>query len=267
MNKNDIKNGLDYITPDPHMKTRIKANVEVKATAYDSRKFVRTACAACCAIVALALGVGFASLNETTDKTATLYEKHASGTVSADDGALYTPTETKRHVLTPEEESIIQSEIGYWEPATSPDDPTALLSNPNPLTKNESNTLIVKGKDISDSTYVDLSPIKAYAEIELLPVLNELCDDADFIWTSDTTAQITANGKKYILNTSPYDFTLKLNGEGKNLLTPSPGVADGTVYRIIDNSLIIDHHSIGGLLNEMGYAIVVDYENRIVTIQ
>ncbi|MBO5895764.1 MAG: hypothetical protein J6Q83_00570, partial [Clostridia bacterium] len=117
MNKNDIKNGLDYITPDPHMKTRIKANVEVKATAYDSRKFVRTACAACCAIVALALGVGFASLNETTDNTATLYEKHASGTVSADDGALYTPTETKRHVLTPEEESIIQSEIGYWEPA------------------------------------------------------------------------------------------------------------------------------------------------------
>ena len=34
-----------------------------------------------------------------------------------------------------------------------------------------------------------------------------------------------------------------------------------------DGEFIIDHHSIGGLLNEMGYVIVVDYENRVISIQ
>lgn len=267
MNKKDIKNGLDYITPDPHMKTRIKASLETRNNVFDSKKLIRMAGAACCAIVALALGIGFASLQKTTSETAELYENYASDIVSASDGQSYVTPETERHTLSPAEESIAQSEIGYWEPVASPDDSTALLSNPNPPTRDENNTLIVKGKDISDSAYIDLSPIKMYAEIELMPLLRELCDDADFIWTSDSTAQITANGKKYILNTDPYDFTLKLNGEGENLLTPSPGVADGTVHRIVDGEFIIDHHSIGGLLNEMGYAIVVDYENRIVIIQ
>ena len=267
MNKNDIKKSLDAVTPDPHMKTRIKASLEARNSVYDSKKFIRMAGVACCALVALALGIGFSSLEKTTGETAELYEKYASGTVNASDGESFVPTETERHSLTPEEESIIQSEIGYWEPVTSPDNPNALLSNPNPPTRDENNTLIVKGKDISDSAYVDFSPIKKYTEIALMPVLRELCDDADFIWTSDTTAQITANGKKYVLNTDPYDFTLKLNGEGENLLTPSPGVADGTVHRIVDGEFIIDHHSIGGLLNEMGYVIVVDYENRVINIQ
>ncbi len=267
MNKNDIKNSLDSITPDPHMKTRIKASLETRSSVYDSKKFIRMAGAACCALVALALGIGFASLEKTTSETATLYEKYALGTANTSDGESYFPTETHRHSLTPEEESIIQSEIGYWEPVTSPDNPNALLSNPNPPTRDENNTLVVKGKDISDSAYVDFSPIKKYTEIALMPVLRELCDDADFIWTSDTTAQITANGKRYVLDMNPHNFTLKLNGEGDNLLTPSPGVADGTVYRIVDGEFIIDHHSIGGLLNEMGYVIVVDYENRVINIQ
>lgn len=267
MNKNDIKKSLEAVTPDPHLKRRIKASLETKSTVYNSKKFIRMAGAACCAIVALALGIGFSSLEKTTSETATLYEKYASDTVTASDGESYVPTETERHSLTPEEESIIQSKIGYWEPVTSPDDPSALLSNPNPPTRNENNQLIVKGKDISNTAYVDFSPIKKYAEIALMPVLKELCNDAEFIWTSDSTAQITANGKKYILDTDPYNFTLKLNGEGENLLTPSPGVADGTVYRIVDGEFIIDHHSIGGLLNEMGYVIVVDYENRVISIQ
>ncbi len=267
MNKNDIKKSLESITPDPHLKTRIKANLETRSSVYGSKKFIRTAGAACCALVALALGIGFTSLKNTTNETVQLYEKHASGTVTASDGESYIPTQTERYSLTPEEEEIIQSEIGYWEPDTSPDDPNALLSNPNPPTRNENITLIVNGKDISNTAYVDFSPIKKYAEIALMPVLKELCDDADMIWTSDSTAQITANGKKYILDTDPYNFTLKLNGEGENLLTPSPGVADGTIYRIVDGEFIIDHHSIGGLLNEMGYVIVVDYENRTINIQ
>ena len=124
--------------------------------------------------------------------------------------------------------------------------------------------LIVKGKDITSENYINLNYEKHYAEIPLTAVMKEL--GAKVEWQSNTTAEITFDGKNYTLDTTK--GTLIEEGSSFNVLTVAPGSTHGIFYQVIGDEFIIDSDSAKMLIiNIMGAKINIDYNNKIVSIE
>ncbi len=263
MNKNDIKKSIDSINPDPHLKTRLKAKTAPKPLHPNYKRLVLTASAICCVLVALGVGTAL-SINEKTDGNhlAGLSTNHAPNSEHRQNADDYVPETTERVTLSPEE---LDKELDMSrEIQVHPENNQVAVSVPFSTEVNTLKKLIVNGKDISEGNYFEFYKIKNYVEIPFIPILKEIAD-AEIVWSSDTSAKVTINGTRYNLD---IDNCCVLTEEGKteNLFTPSPDVGDAPVYKIVDGQLILDDTTFSGIINGLGYSVIIDYDAETVTI-
>ncbi len=263
MNKNDIKKSIDSINPDPHLKTRLKAKTTTKTLHGNYKKLILTTSAICCVLVALGAGIAL-SVNEKTDSDhlAELSTNHASDSEFRQNADDYVPESTERVTLSPEE---LEKELDMSRKIqVHPENNQVAVSVPFSSEVNSDKKLIVNGKDISMGNYFEFYKIKNYVEIPFMPVLKEIAD-AEIIWSSDTTAKVIINGTRYNLD---IDNRCVLTEEGKteNLFTPSPDIGDAPVYRFVDDQFILDDTTFSGIINALGYSVIIDYDAEVITI-
>lgn len=261
MNKNDIKNSINAITPDPHLKTRLKANSQPTQQQKITKKLVASTMVICCVLAALAVGIGF-SLAENNNQLAELPANHANNSYSKQNANDYIPETTQQVTLSPEE--LAEELSRNQEIIVHPENNQVAVSTPFSAESNTDKKLIVKGKDISDNNYFQFYKAKNYVELPFMAVLNEIAD-AEIVWTDDTAATLTVNGTEYNLNVNN-KCVLTEKGKSENLFTPSSAIGDAPVYRFVDNQLIIDDSTIAGFLNSLGYSIVIDYDAQTINI-
>lgn len=120
--------------------------------------------------------------------------------------------------------------------------------------------LIVNGKDITSGNYVKLN--QNYAELPFTAVMKAL--GAEVVWRNKTTAEITYDGKNYILKTT--DCSLIEVGGTMNVISTPPGAIRH--YQVVVDEFVLDNVTMKGAfqLMETNLKINVNYEDRIVNI-
>ncbi len=123
-------------------------------------------------------------------------------------------------------------------------------------------TLIVNGKDITDSNFVLLNYTSEYAALPLTAIAEEL--GAEAVWHSRYKTTITYNDKNYTLNVPC--CTLCDEKESFNEIALPPGTNHGAFYMAYGREFIIDSDSFCRFLQTMGAEIDIDYDSAIITI-
>jgi len=118
--------------------------------------------------------------------------------------------------------------------------------------------LIVNGKDITSDNYIKIH--YRYAEFPLVETIKAL--GAKVEWQSKTTALVTYNNKKYIIDTIEYSFAEI--GSIDNIIETPPG--GYSFYQVIGDDFILDSDLMKYVVNYMGANINIDYENLTITI-
>lgn len=259
MNKNHIKNSLQHIKPDPHLKTRLEAKVNSvleKRKTKLGRLTVSTA-VLCGLIVFLSVsaGIGLSNIPHNTTN-ANLSNNYANETASIDGTE---PTADLAELLYSQTESTEETTNGV-----------AYSVPPIETQVHYHQVLLVNGKDIAPENYVKFYEIKNYAELPLTAILEEF--GATVTWQSDTEAIINLKGKNYTLDAEK--CTLKEENSNLNLLTPiyAPGtsaVTDIPMYRTYGDDFIVDNYTLQGALTNLGfsYTVKVDYKAETAIIK
>lgn len=101
-----------------------------------------------------------------------------------------------------------------------------------------------------------------YVELPLIEIMKSLGMRVE--WVDKSTAEITYEEKKYILNLSK--VSLIEVGENFNLLLPAPG--GKRFYTVLEKELVLDSNTIKSAMYQMGVKINVDInrKERIVYI-
>ena len=139
-------------------------------------------------------------------------------------------------------------------PATTPDN------------GNHSNyKLIVAGRDITQGSNITFQNIIGIFKDMYLPFTAILKGyGAKVYWVSDTVAEITCNGSKYILDLS--DQTMVKEGSNGNYIIPAPG---STLYtKTAGKELLIDSLNLRCILKFMGIdtQVSIDHQSKTITI-
>ncbi len=126
--------------------------------------------------------------------------------------------------------------------------------------------LIVAGRDITQGSNITSQNIIGIFKDMYLPFTAILkCYGAQVNWITDTVAEITCNGSKYILDLS--DQTMVKEGSNGNYIIPAPG---STLYtKAAAKELYIDSLNLRCVLRFIGtnVRIEIDHQNKTVTIQ
>lgn len=259
MNKKDIKNSLEQIQPDPHLKTRLGAKVNTFAVKPEKKtKRLTVSTAVLCGLVvvlSVSAGIGLSNIPYNTTN-ANLSNNYANETASMD---AYEPSADLIEKLNPQTESTEETTNGV-----------AYSVPPIETQVHYHQVLLVNGKNIAPENYVKFYEIKDYALLPFNAILEEL--GAVTQWQTDTTAIITLNGKTYNLDTEK--CTLTEEGTDNNLLVPlvAPGnklPVDIPMYMMYDGEFILDNYTTQGALAKLGfnYVVSVNYNTETVTIK
>lgn len=83
-------------------------------------------------------------------------------------------------------------------------------------------------------------------------------------WVTDNTANLTYEGKEYVLNLA--NVSLIEKGKTFNLLLPAPG--DHRFHTVLNRELLLDTNTIRNALHEIGVKIhvYINYEDETVYI-
>lgn len=237
MKKTEIKDTLNCITPDYHLKTRLKANIEAynKKQPKKLNKLAFTTAAICCALIITAIGAGVSLVKE-TETTGTISYKHAE--VSTADT---TP-------VTKGDDSIFVSNPS-WINNVSEDIDTSGI------------TLIVKGENIAENSYIKINSEEKSAELSLTAVLKAL--GGEITQYNKSIAGVELNGVSYHLNCEHKRFS-ETSSE-KNLFADENGICL-IKAKTVNEQYVIDSLSMENLMNNLGYSFDIDYENKTITI-
>lgn len=237
MKKTEIKDSLNHITPDCHLKTRLKANVEAYTQKQPKKqnKLAFTTAAICCALIITGIGAGISLVGE-NETTGSISYKHAEA-------------------QTDESTSVTKGVDGVF------------VSNPswiNNVTENidtSDTKLIVNGKNIASESYIKFSLEEESAEISLTAVLIEL--GAEIKWGNKSFATVSLNGSLYILDAEHKTFSERTSEQ--NLFADPDGMCL-VKAKTVNDQYVIDNRSMENLINNLDYSFAIDYENKTITI-
>ena len=237
MKKNEFKDSLNYITPDEHLRTRLKAKVEARPQKQVKafNKLSYTTAAICCALIITALGAGISLVKE-PEVTAELSYKYAENSTETSE------SETKG------KDSILVSNPSWINNVTEEINTAGI-------------TLSVKGNNIAEKSFVKFNTEKNTAEISLTAVLEAL--GGKITQYNKSLAVVELNGITYHLN-----FEHKRISEmssDKNLFADENGICL-IKARTVNEQYVIDNISMENLMNNLGYSFSIDFESRTITI-
>lgn len=121
-------------------------------------------------------------------------------------------------------------------------------------------TLYVNGKKITNE---NVKIFSNYVDLPLTEVMKGVGIDVD--WVNDSTAEITCNGQKYILNLA--EATLTEYGDDYNLIKPAPG-STSFHYKVLEKEVVTDENTIKCILFLMKNQIYtnIDRDNSKVYV-
>ncbi len=237
MKKTEIKNSLTCITPDCHLKTRLKANVEAYTEKQPKKlnKLAFTTAAICCALIITGIGAGISLVKE-PESTGSISYKHAEGST-----ADTTP-------VTKGDDGVFVSNPSW-------------INNVNESIDTSGITLIVKGENIAENSYIKINSEEKSAEISLTAVLKAL--GGEITQYNKSVAGVELNGVSYHLNCEYKRFS-EISSD-KNLFADENGISL-IKARTVNEQYVIDSLSMENLMNNLGYSFDIDYENKTITI-
>ena len=253
MNKNQIKQALNEIKPDPHFETRLIAKVTTSEAVTPTRTYSLKylTAIACSLILVLSLSIGIGLKNSSPE--ASLTHNYANESASVDASKI--PSQVAEELSSSSETKDNRVQVSVPAPETN---------------VHHHQRLFVNGKDIAPDNYVKFYEIKNYAFAPLTAILEEY--GATVKWVSEADATITLNGKNYILDAEK--CTLREENGSENLLVPyfAPGtevIKDCPLYTRYKDDFIVDNYTLQGALNKLGfnYTIYVDYKTETITIR
>lgn len=242
MKKNDLKNTLKEIAPDPYLETRLEAKVkEFEPAPKRSRKLAASTFAMCALVLTLGLFAGTKLIKTEapdTQKTSATIETHQA----------QVNTEKVKETVDANK-SILESHPAEYYQYTE-----------------EFNTdgikLTVLGEDITDGNYIKFHPEMNYVDLPLEAIFEKL--GGKFTWINTGTASLKINGKDY--NYSFEHANMNLRGDDKHIDFRSDKYIK-TEHRIINGKYIIDNESLEMLLDYFGYEITVDFDKKTIEIK
>ena len=130
--------------------------------------------------------------------------------------------------------------------------------------------LVIKDKDITDSTYVMLVENPDYIPdrgrpmyrpaLPVVAIMRAL--GAKVQWNSNIVATIIYNGEKYILDISKRSLVV----DGEELLLVAPGGKIVIQHQVLDHELIVDQVLLLRFFQLNNIKIRIDNENKIINI-
>ncbi len=240
MNKKDIKNTLKQIEPDEYLYTRLKTklNTYTPQRKTNLSKLTASATAFCCLIIIIAVAIGV-NLTKSTDYIAT-------GKLTVNEAS-------------PESENATLN--------TEDTTDGVAVSNPNWLNNrqeeidNKNTSLIVDGKNITKNHYIKFSSKSNYVDISLTAIIEAL--GGKICWINNENADVILNGKRYIMG-ARYGNFVEIKTE-KNLFADKDGSVHSNPQKI-NGEFVMDNRSIKNLMENLGYEMEIDFENKTITI-
>lgn len=242
MKKNDIKNTLKEISPDPFLETRLEAKVkEIEPTPKKSRKLAVSTFAMCALVLTLGLLAGTKLI-----KTETPHIEKTSATIETHQAQMN--TEKVKETVDSNQSLLVSHPQEFYQY-------TEEFST-------EGIKLNVSGEDITDGNYIKFYPEENYVDLPLEAIFEKL--GGKFTWINNVTASLEINGKDYNYNAEHANMNLK--GDDKHIDFRSDKYAKSG-HRKINGQYIIDNESLEILLEHFGYEITVDFDTKTIEIK
>lgn len=110
-------------------------------------------------------------------------------------------------------------------------------------------TLYVDGRKVQTDTDVYIRyEDGSFVEIPIVAVMEAMGGKVE--WTSNTTANIALNGKRFVLDTENYTFCEE--GDQWSCICPPPGTTRGLLCRAEDGELVVDSDSLTWFFRAIG---------------
>lgn len=242
MKKNDIKNSLKELTPDPYLQTRLEAKVKsFEPAPKKPRKLVASTIAMCALVIALGIVAGSTILK--TDKKPT---ETTSGVIETHQAQVNTENV---------KESVKENDVLF---VSHPAEFYNYTEEINTL----GITLTVKGENITEGNYIKFQPEKNYVDLPFEPIIEKL--GGKFTWYNNSTCTLEINDTMYILSVEHANMHIK--GDDNYIDFRSDKYVK-TEHRKINGEYIIDNVSLGIILENFGYSIAVDFDNKTIDIK
>lgn len=240
MNKNEIKATLSAIESDAYLKTKVKAKMLSNAPQKKSkgRLLALSTAAICCVMLAVAVIAGI-GITKAPDYI-------AEGNITVMQASPESETATANTVDTTNGAAL-----------SNP----AWINNKEESFDNSDITFVVNGKELSKDHYVKFSEKSEYADISLSAIIEAL--GGKIFWANSENADVFLNGKHYIMGAVYGDFVeIKTD---KNLFADKDGAVHSNPQKI-NGEFIMDNRSIENLMENLGYKMEIDFENKTITI-
>lgn len=254
MNKNDLKNSLNSISPDPYLESRLEAKVRSFAAAGKKQKKLSFSTAVLCGlVVALSVSAGLGLTHFSDNEIEADLSAHRTPETASVDAF-----RTSSDILNSQKENTGNREnnVAYSVPTIET----------NVHTKQ---VLSVNGKDIAPENYVKFYKNKNYALLPFTAVLKEF--GAVTKWENEVSAVISLNGKTYKLDTEKCILTA--DGNSENLLDANSHGSkvpnDIPMYKTANGEFIVDNYTLQSALDSLGFdcTVTVDYDTETAVIK
>lgn len=242
MKKNDIKNTLKEIKPDPYLETRLEAKVKLAEPApKSSRKLAASTFAMCALILALGIFAGTKLI-----KTQATPIPKTSATLETYQAQMN--TEKVKETVDANKSILVSHPNEYYQYTEE--------------FTTDGIKLTVLGEDITDGNYIKFHPESNYVDLPLEAIFEKL--GGKFTWINSVTGSLKINGKDY--NYSAEHAHMNLMGDSKQIDFRSDKYFK-TGRRKINGQYIIDNESLENLLKHFGYKITVDFDAKTIEIK
>lgn len=257
MNKNDFKDGLNRITPDPYFESRLEAKVNSCCAKGKRQKKLSFSTAVLCGLVvalSVSVGIGLSHFSENQiEADRSTYHSPESASVDA-----FQASSDTLNTLNTKKESNDKSGNGvaYSVPTIE-------------INVHTNQVFSVNGKDIAPENYVKFYKTKNYVLLPFTAVLEEF--GAVTKWENETEAVISLNGTNYTLDTEKCRLTavgktanyLEVNFYGSKVPDDIP------MYKTVNGEFVVDNYTLQSALNSLGFdcTVTVDYDTETATIK